>query len=143
MGKKVDTSEVKRILKSVWFLEDKLEADREAVLRLRSMLTRITPVLSLTPGGTNMGGDKMTEPIAKIADLEAKIANNYLKYQRQIAVVQKLIRTLEDKRMQAILIRRYLNREPWEKIARELNFSRAHMLRLHSKALILLAGGKS
>lgn len=49
--------------------------------------------------------------------------------------IEQSIRNLEDEDEQEVLRLRYISGLSWEEIALELNYSRAHMHRIHGKAL--------
>lgn len=72
----------------------------------------------------------------KIMSLEDNINTRIDELVQQKADAMRRIQNVPDQDQQNILIARYVNREKWEKIAVELNFSIAQIYRIHRAALL-------
>ena len=115
----------KEYLSQVRFLDERITCKLADAARLQDMATRITPILR--EDGVSGGGapDRLADAVAKIVDLKAEI-------NRDIAAK---LGKLTDRRYYAVLFRRYLLFETFEKISCEMNYSWRHVCSLHGQAL--------
>lgn len=130
-------TELKRKLKSAWYLHSKHLQETERLAEKRSMAVKVTPAYSLAPGG---GGDgkTMENAIIHIVEQEEKIKVNLAKLAEQENEVKNLIELLPDAPVKIVMCRRYLNYEKWEHIADVMNYSYQHIHRLHGQGLMML-----
>ncbi len=129
--------ELKRKLKSAWYLHSKYLAEVERLAEKRSIAAKVTPAYSLTPGGSG-SGKTMENAIVRIVEQEQRINNSLAKLTQQEAEVEALVELLPDGPMKIVLRRRYLNYQKWEAIEKAMSYSYQHVHRLHGQGLIML-----
>ena len=122
------------------YLSQYRDADREIqakvdqIARLRDLATHIT---SMSTGDRVQSSpeNKIERICAKIADMEAEVDEEVDRLQEVKTKVERAIGTVPDASQRAVLTRRYINGERWERIAVELNYTYRHVTRLHGEAL--------
>lgn len=129
--------ELKRRLKSAWYLHNKYRAEIERLAEKRSMAAKVTPSYSLAPGGGGEG-KAMENSIVRIVEQEQKIKHGLAQLAQKEAEVEALIELLPDSPMKIIMRRRYLNFQKWEQIERATSYSYQHVHRLHGQGLMML-----
>lgn len=100
------------------------------------MATRITPVLR--EDGVSGGGgapDRLADAVARIVDLKAEINRDIDRLVDKKRDIAAKLGKLTDRRYYAVLFRRYLLFETFEKISCEMNYSWRHVCSLHGQAL--------
>lgn len=123
------------------FLQQYLDVDREINAKLdqihhyRDMAIKTTQVL--TPDRVQTSVVNKTEIIVqKIVDLEREVdadVDRLLVIKRQVEAV---IASVPDSKQRAVLSRRYINGQTWEKIAVALDISYQWVCELHGRALV-------
>ena len=108
----------------------------DTVNTLRSSLTSQSCKLKPDKVQTSGPKDTLGGTIVKIMSLEDNINTRIDELVQQKADAMRRIQNVPDQDQQNILIARYVNREKWEKIAVELNFSIAQIYRIHGAALL-------
>lgn len=108
----------------------------DTVNTLRSSLTSQSYKLKPDKVQTSGPKDTLGGTIVKIMSLEDDINTRIDELVQQKADAMRRIQNVPDQDQQNILIARYVNREKWEKIAVELNFSIAQIYRIHGAALL-------
>ena len=108
----------------------------DTVNTLRSSLTSQSYELKPDKVQTSGPKDTLGGTIVKIMSLEDNISTRIDELVQQKADAMRRIQNVPDQDQQNILIARYVNREKWEKIAVELNFSIAQIYRIHGAALL-------
>lgn len=108
----------------------------DTVNTLRSSLTSQSYELKPDKVQTSGPKDTLGGTIVKIMSLEDDINTRIDELVQQKADAMRRIQNVPDQDQQNILIARYVNREKWEKIAVELNFSIAQIYRIHGAALL-------
>ncbi|WP_055246111.1 DUF1492 domain-containing protein [Anaerotruncus colihominis] len=108
----------------------------DTVNTLRSSLTSQSYKLKPDKVQTSGPKDTLGGTIVKIMSLEDNINTRIDELVQQKADAMRRIQNVPDQDQQNILIARYVNREKWEKIAVELNFSIAQIYRIHGAALL-------
>lgn len=108
----------------------------DTVNTLRSSLTSQSYELKPDKVQTSGPKDTLGGTIVKIMSLEDNINTRIDELVQQKADAMRRIQNVPDQDQQNILIARYVNREKWEKIAVELNFSIAQIYRIHGAALL-------
>ena len=123
------------------FLQQYRDADREInakldqVHRLRELATKTTQ--TLTGDRVQASPENRLEKIvAKITDLEAEGDEEIDRLVELKRKVKRVIQRVPDASQRAVLERRYINGQRWEKIAVELNYTYRHVTRLHGEALM-------
>ncbi len=126
----------KQFLKSVRKLDLKIENKQMEIESLYSMLESVTVAPKEINVQTTLKIDKDSETIAKIVDLKSaleKEVQEFLKIKFQTIF---LIDQLEDDEHVNILMKRYIQYEAWEDIARDLGYTRQTIDNKHGKALL-------
>ena len=108
----------------------------DTVNTLRSSLTSQSYKLKPDKVQTSGPKDTLGGTIVKIMSLEDNINTRIDELVQQKADAMRRIQNVPDQDQQNILIARYVNRDKWEKIAVELNFSIAQIYRIHGAALL-------
>ena len=108
----------------------------DTVNTLRSSLTSQSYELKPDKVQTSGPKDTLGGTIVKIMSLEDNINTRIDELVQQKADAMRRIQNVPDQDQQNILIARYVNREKWEKIVVELNFSIAQIYRIHGAALL-------
>lgn len=108
----------------------------DTVNTLRSSLTSQSYKLKPDKVQTSGPKDTLGGTVVKIMSLEDNINTRIDELVQQKADAMRRIQNVPDQDQQNILIARYVNREKWEKIAVELNFSIAQIYRIHGAALL-------
>ena len=105
----------------------------EEVAQLRDLATRLTPTKMFDHNGNTT--DKVGRTVAKIVDLENEINSQI---DELIIIREEIVKTIEqvqDERLRAILMKRYINGDKWEQIAVDMSIDLRFIYRLHGRAL--------
>ncbi len=129
--------ELKRKLKSAWYIHSKHLAEIERLAEKRSIAAKVTPAYSLAPGGSS-DGKAMENAIVRIVEQEQKISAVLARLTQQEAEVEALIELLPDSPTKLVMRRRYLNYQKWERIAEAMSYSYQHVHKLHGQGLMML-----
>lgn len=83
------------------------------------------------------GGEPQTllDAVARLVDLDAKIAEEIMKYTAAVDEITAAIKCVEDSRLSGLLYLRYVCGERWERVACDLSYGWAQVHRLHHRAL--------
>ena len=104
--------------------------------RYRELAARRTGAYRPVPGGGRRGASSVEDYVCKIVDLEREIDRRIDEYVDLTREIEARIMSLEDERYRDVLQFRYINDWSWEKIAREMHYSRDWVWALHGKALL-------
>lgn len=131
-----DLSEIKRVLRSVWWTQKRLDADLERLAMLRAKAEGVRGMeydrQSVHDGAEH---NALEEAVCMIADCEAKIKTEVAQCQKALDRVTGIIHDVPSQKLAVILQMRYLNLWPFEKIAVELGYTWRHVNRMHVLAL--------
>lgn len=131
-----DLSEIKRVLRSVWWTQKRLDADLERLAWLRD---RAEGVRGMEYDRQTVHGGKehnaLEAAACAIADCEVKIETKIAQWRAALERVTGIIHGVPSQKLAVILQMRYLNLWPFEKIAVELGYTWRHVNRMHVKAL--------
>ena len=95
-----------------------------------------SPVLTPDKVQTSLTGDKLSNLIANLADLESTIIDSIAELtETQNRIISK-IESLPDEHCKTVLYSRYVEMKKWELIAVEMNFTIRRVYQLHGIALI-------
>jgi DNA-directed RNA polymerase specialized sigma subunit len=130
MAKK-DTKRYLNQLRTYQFIIDHKLAE---LYRLETMATKTTVALQGDRVQTSPS-DKLSEAMAKIVDLKDEIAEGYNEYIEKRRVIMGQIESLEDDEYKKVLILRYDECLPFDKMPERLSMSRRTVFRIHDKAL--------
>lgn len=129
-----DLSEIKRILRSAYWMQKRLDADLEYLARLRAKAEAVgvrydRPRVSC---GEHKGPE---EAACAIVDYEKKIEAQIECWKVTLQRVTEIIYNVPSQNLEVLLQMRYLNFWTFEKIAAELGYTWRHVNRLHVAAL--------
>ena len=117
-------------------IEEVEERQMESIERLRSAMTKVTPVMSET--GTSGAGyadsSKIPGQIAKLLELQEKYKDTILECETIKAEVERWLAGLLPIEQQIIRCR-YQYHMSWTKVAIHVNYSRAQVFNIHRSAL--------
>lgn len=124
----------KQYLLQVKLLDEKIQANKEVLVRERAKLTNITSKLNDAKVQSSNQAN-FDEALANVIDLENKIERDLSKYFNLKYKIINEINTMEDNTLSVILFKRYIHGKSLNQIAKELNYSYDHLRHLHLKAL--------
>ena len=131
-----DLSEIKRVLRSVWWTQKRLDADLERLGMLRNRAEGVRGMAydrQTVHGGAEHNA--LEDAACAIADYEAKIEAEVAQWRTALDRVTGVIYAVKDQRYQMLLLYRYRDLWTWEKIAVEMGYSWPHVHRMHAAAL--------
>ncbi|WP_321823111.1 hypothetical protein [Pyramidobacter piscolens] len=131
-----DLSEIKRVLRSVWWTQKRLDADLERLAVLRDRAENVHGRgydRQTVHGGAEHNA--LEDAACAIADCEASIEAEIAQWRATLDRVTGIIRDVQSQKLAVILQMRYLNLWPFEKIAVELGYTWRHVNRMHAIAL--------
>lgn len=115
-------------------IQYEIESTQERIERLRSMMEKTTPTLSLTGGisGTP-SNDKMDKQMAKLLELERELIGKTIMLHERYKSIEEWIDSLPG--IQGAIMRmRYVDGMKWPAIANRTGYSEVHCYELHRKA---------
>lgn len=131
-----DLSEIKRVLRSVWWTQKRLDTDLERLARLRAKAEGVRGVeydRQTVHGGVEHSA--LEDAVCAIADYEAKIEAEIAQWRAAVDSIEKIIYNVPSQNLATLLQMRYLNLWPFERIAVELSYTWRHVNRMHARAL--------
>lgn len=131
-----DLSEIKRVLRSVWWTQRRLDADLERLAMLRAKAEGVRGMeydRQTVHGGAEHNA--LEDAACAIADCEAKIEAEVKQWRAALDRVTGIIHDVPSPKLAVILQMRYLNLWSFEKIAVELGYTWRHVNRMHVLAL--------
>ena len=109
-----------------------LEEQKE---RWHRRATRVTPQYGPAPGGGSGISKPVEDALVQAMETEEEIAAEISKAAGLLREIRSAIDEVPDAIQREVLKRRYIGMQSLEKIAVEMNYSYAHVLRLHGWAL--------
>lgn len=129
-----DLSEIKRVLRSAYWMQKRLDADLEYLARLRAKAEAVGVQYDRLRVSCEKH-NSLEEAACMIVEYEKKIEVQTAKWKAALEQVMKVIYGIEDQRYQILLLYRYRDFLPWEQIAVKLGYSWQYVHRLHKRAL--------
>lgn len=131
-----DLSEIKRVLRSVWWTQKRLDADLERLAMLRAKAEGVRG-MEYDRQRVHGGAEHRTleDMACAIADCEAEIEAEVAQWRAALEQVMGVIYAVKDQQYQILLLYRYRDLWTWEKIAMEMGYSWQYVHRLHGRAL--------
>lgn len=125
----------KKYLQQIRLYDSHISTKLEERLRLKEMLTKITPTLKddVVSGGGSQ--DKLADAMAKIIDLEAEIDRDIDRYVDAKRDVSGTLDKLTDPDQLKVLHMRYVQHKTWEQIACDMNMTYRNVCYIHGKGL--------
>ena len=128
----------KEFLKNIIHIDMMIDCKLEMIAELRSRLTSVSCATDNERVQTSLKGDKMTDTIAKIIELEELVNDDIDVLVENKKQAREMIEKLESDVEKIVLYKRYFDCKSFEKIAVECNYSWRHVHRLHGSALVNL-----
>lgn len=132
--------DAKKYLGSMHRIDIKIKAKLEQLERLKSMVFRITSIISEEKITRTRNSDALSDTIAKMIDLESDInkkIDQLIDTRRDIAHIIELVESDEEK---TLLELRYMCFNTWEEIADKMKMSKARVFQINGKALQTVSG---
>lgn len=114
--------------------------------RIKALLERKQDYYDMAMQGTGrreamrIGGSsyasRVENAVCKLMELEADIDKEIDRLVDETRLARQMINELPDRKQQDVLNLRYFNNWSWEKIAKELNYDRSWVLKLHGEGLV-------
>ena len=130
--------QAKEFLKKIIQIDMLIDSKLEQITEFRSRLTSIGCATDNERVQTSLKGDKITDTIAKIMELEELVNDDIDKLTEYKLQARELIEGLENNVEKIVLYKRYFECKPFEQIAVECNYSWRQIHRIHGTALINL-----
>ena len=124
----------KEYLLQVKYLDEKIQANKEALEALRDKLTDITSKLDEVKVQSSNQAN-FDETLADVIDTESELTRDMCKYINLKYKILSEINAMDDNTLSVILFKRYILGKSLNQIAKELNYSYDHLRHLHLKAL--------
>lgn len=130
----------KEYLKQAYYIDRKIELDREKLAKMESSLYgKSIRYDSDGAAHTASSDNSLEKAIAKVADYRAKINDEIDRLVNVRLEIEAAIEHVPDAVQREVLTRRYLLYQKWERIAVDMNLDLRWVYRLHGKALSKLA----
>ena len=130
--------QAKEFLKKIIQIDMMINCKVEQIATLRASLTSTTCATDNERVQTSLKGDKLTDTIAKIIELEELINDDIDELTEYKLQAREMIEKLDSNAEKIILYKRYFESKSFEQIAVECNYSWRHVHRIHGKALVNL-----
>ena len=130
--------QAKEFLKNLIQIDMMISCKKEQIAELRERLTSIGCGTDNERVQTSIKGDKMTNVIAKIMELENLVNNDIGILTEYKLQAREMIEKLQNNVEKIVLYKRYFDCKSFEQIAVECNYSWRHVHRIHGNALINL-----
>lgn len=124
----------KAFLMTVQMDDTKIEAKVIELQKLKSMVTKITPTLTDTGGGSG-SLDKFEKTMAKIVDLQNEINDSIDSYVNHKKQVSELLDKLSDPDQYKVLHERYILGKSFEQISCDMHMTYRNACYIHGKGL--------
>ena len=125
----------KEYLTQLWWIDKEINEKFREMEYLRSKAESCSPVeISGMPHGSG-GKDKLSDVIVKLVDLQTYLDMQTDKLIDLRTTITKQICGMSNQRSRVILSCRYLRKQKWETIEKELNYERSSLMKAHRKAL--------
>lgn len=133
-----DLSEIKRVLRSVFWIQKKLDADLDHLSMLRARAENIGALRYDRDSVQNGDAEKnpLEAAVLALVDYERHVEEQTKKWTTALRLASDIIDGVQDDRLRALLSYRYRDFWHWEKIACEMNYSWKQVHRLHVQALV-------
>lgn len=127
--------DVKQYLSQAHYLDLTIDSKLEQLSKLNCLATKATATLSDMPHSPNRGSSSLEDTICKIVDLQDEINRDIDSLVDLKRSIINLINNLDSSEHRVMLEKRYLSFLTWEQIAVSMNYSRAHVFRVHDEAI--------
>ena len=125
----------KEYLTQLWWIDKEINEKFREMEYLRSKAESCSPVeISGMPHGSG-GKDKLSDVIVKLVDLQTYLDMQTDKLIDLRTTITKQICGMKNQKSRVILSCRYLRKEKWEDMEKELAYEKSSLMRFHKKAL--------
>ena len=125
---------VRELLNSHYEVNMAIDIKLEQLEEIKSLATKVTATYSESHS-TGTHADRVGCFTAKMIDLENEINDEVDKLVDIKLKIKGILATVKDPKHKAILERRYILNESFEKIAEKINYSSRHIQRMHNAAI--------
>lgn len=125
----------KEYLKQARYLDLSIDAKLVQVSSLRELATKATSTINDVPVSYTSNNHQMEDIVVKILMLENEINSDIDRLIDLKNNILNIIKTIDDDEGKLLLEKRYLNLEPWEKIASEMCCGIDNVYKIHKRAL--------
>ena len=125
----------KEYLRQAKHLDTKINTKLEHISSLHDLATKATSTLSDMPGSPTRNTHRMEDIIIKILMLENEINSDIDQLVDLKNNILKAVSEIEDEDCRLVIEKRYLNNEPWDEIAMDMNCSIDNVFKIHGRAL--------
>lgn len=115
--------------------DDAINAKLDQIYRLQELATKMTQTLTPDKVQSHGEGDRVAVIVGKIVDMEREVDAEINRMQEIKRQVEDTIAGVRDTKQRAVLTRRYINGQTWERIAVDLGLSYQWVCELHGRAL--------
>ena len=132
-----DLKSVKHFLRTAYDAQQKIEADRALLERVRAQAEGAQCVQY---DKINVSGGRCETPALEraalhIVQLEADLAADIERWTEAVRAVRDVIGGVAAPCLRSVLERRYIRMQTWERVAADMGYSWRHLHRLHGIAL--------
>lgn len=124
----------KEYLRSIQYLDRRIDSKLEQAMRLRAQAERITSTMNPNRGSGRTVRDASAS-IDRLIDLEREIDRTVDEMVAHRCQIEDALRDMCDPTQALVLELRYLNGKSWDAIAEELSYDRVSVWRIHGRAL--------
>ena len=130
--------ELVQILRTAGNVREEYDQDYERILRLKSLMTKVTTSYSASPGGGGTN-DKLTNQYCALEELEEHCRDRQAAYASALKQVTDIIELAETTEQRKVLKAKYIDCMKWDDIAILVCYSNMHCHRIHDAALKIIA----
>ena len=125
----------KEYLSQAFKIDRKIDSMLEQSVRLRSMATKTTTVLSDMPGSATKNPHKLSEVVVKLVEQEEEIDREIDRLVNLRAEIYGVIQAVEDMDERLVLEMRYMGYHTVTEIARRMEVGERQIYRIHERGL--------
>ena len=126
----------KEYLQQIHRLSEEIRCNRRRISEIES---DISGLKAIDYSGDKVGGssdpDQIASKVARLVDLEQRVAGETVELQEKKDTIIKEIRSMSDTRYITLLTMRYVECERWERIAVDMNLTIRWVYQMHGSAL--------
>ena len=125
----------KEYLSQAFKIDKKIDSMMEQSVKLRSMATKTTTILSDLPGSATKNPHKLSDVVVKLVEQEEEIHREIDRLVNLRAEIYGVIQTVEDMDERLVLEMRYMGYHPVTEIARRMEVGERQIYRIHERGL--------
>ena len=125
----------KEYLSQAFKIDKKIDSMMEQSVKLRSMATKTTTILSDLPGSATKNPHKLSDVVVKLVEQEEAIHREIDRLVNLRAEIYGVIQAVEDMDERLVLEMRYMGYHPVAEIARRMEVGERQIYRIHERGL--------